>query len=213
MDINLSNQDIFKFILFYWSIIFSYQKFGYFLTKIFIFYTFIFTFLMWEMSWSINPNFCIYWCNNSEKSLSYYERAISCKIDTKNITKPNILHAISNSASDVFLMIIIFFISIKYIPYAFTKNVSYIEQLKFLLMCVILGISQNSLLDAINFFPKQCCYDHINNICPMPYSLIGCQNCDNNATICLSTNINWIITPIFIYYVSRFYLLNSHRNF
>ena len=57
-------------------------------------------------------------CNNileyaldycGEQSLSYYERSIECKIDIKNITQPNIIHAFANSAGDVFLQIIIFF--------------------------------------------------------------------------------------------------------
>lgn len=212
--INLSNQDILKFFLLYWSIGFSYRIFGVELSKIIIFYSFFFTFFMWEYDWSTNniPEYALNLCG--QKSLSYYERSIECQIDIKNITEPNILHAVANSASDVFLQIIIFFISIKYIPNAFNKNISYVEQMKFLIMCVCLGVSQNSLLDAINFFPKQCCYNHPYNICPIPYSLIGCQICDNNSTICLQTNWNWIITPIFVYYICRFYLnVNNFFNY
>jgi len=139
--------------------------------------------------------------------MNYKTRELKCNTDINNITSPDILHAISNSFSDIFLMVFIFYIGISASPRAFNYPLIFLDAIKFIIIISICGVSQNMLLDSFdNFFPKFCCGPNKNEWCPISWSpLAPCQYCPNIdgklITICYATEILWLITPNIMYFI------------
>ena len=200
----LSTKDFIKILLGLYSIInknvIIYDKR---LSTLIIIYSFLISFLGWEWWWSIAPSnipLCF-----KDAAMDYKTRAQICNIPENNTTYPQILHAISNSLSDVFIMMIIYFIGLKSSPNAFTIPLNKKNSIKFLFVSGICGLAQNLLLDSMfNTFPKYCCGKSGKEICPLSWApLAPCQYCPNEnkdvIPICWRTEFSWIITPLMTY--------------
>ena len=210
-EIHFSHQDIFKFILGFFAILHSKSLLNLQneIISIIISFTFFITLFGWELWWTMAFQFAPL-CNNKQ-ALDYTYRSYLCNIPDNNITKPIYFHAISNTFSDIFLIIIIFHIGLYGSPNAFSNNRSLSDILKFIIIIGIAGVSQNMLLDSlINFFPKYCCGPNHDEWCPISWSpLAPCQFCPYNdnklVTICFNTELLWFIVPIIIYFCTIFY--------
>ena len=134
-----------------------------------ILYSFLISFVGWEWWWSIAPSnipLCF-----EHAAMDYKSRAHICNIPENNITNPQIMHAIANSLSDVFIMLVISFIGLKASPNAFVRPLNKISSIKFLFVSGICGLAQNLLLDSMfNFFPKYCCGKSGKEICPLSWA-------------------------------------------
>lgn len=208
LNIIISFQDVFKLYLGFFSILISKNilKVNNKINYLIIIYTFFISLFGWELWWTKAYNF-VPLCYN-KIAFNYTKRAIECNIPTNHITNPEILHALSNTFSDIFLIIIIFHIGLYAVPNALQKNISIKNKIKYMCIISILGVSQNMLLDSrINFFPKYCCGYNNNKWCPISWSpLAPCQYCpyinNNLVTICYNTEILWFLVPNIIYLLS-----------
>lgn len=210
-SITISMQDLAKIYFGLLSILLSHNilQLNKKLINIIILYTSFITFFGWELWWTMAyPNAPI--CNN-KIAYDYTTRAYICNNDPRIIiTSPQCLHAVANTLSDIFLIIIIFHIGLYGVPNAFNKNISFKNICKFITIINFTGVSQNMLLDSIiNFFPKYCCGINHNEWCPISWAPLSlCQFCpyqDNKlVTICLNTELTWFIVPSIIYVLSFF---------